>query len=265
MTVDAVRRPQIEEDLMSEPTPTASSRTALVTGAASGIGRSIAQHLHEVGYRIVALDRSADVEAIAAVAHMVVDLTDRAQIADAVTRLHAEGIEIDVLVNCAGVQPQAADRGKNYVADVDDATWDLTMAVNLTAPFLLSRAFVPRMQERGWGRVINIVSRAGQTYVPSTTVDYSASKSGLIGFTRMLAGEGGPHGVTVNAVAPGRISTPLANAQSDESIAASLTNVPMGRIGDVSEVAAVVAFLVSDAAGYITGATIPVNGGAHMP
>jgi NAD(P)-dependent dehydrogenase (short-subunit alcohol dehydrogenase family) len=170
-----------------------------------------------------------------------------------------------VLVNCAGIQPQASDRGKNFIEDVSDEIWDRTLAVNLTAPFLLARALVPAMKDRGWGRVVNIASRAGQTYVAATTTDYSATKAGLIGLTRMLAGECGPHGVTVNSVAPGRISTPLANANAEDAIAAMVSTVPLGRVGEPDEVAAAVAFLASDASSYITGETIAVNGGAHMP
>jgi 3-oxoacyl-[acyl-carrier protein] reductase len=241
------------------------TRTALVTGAASGIGRSIVDHCLAVGMGVVALDRSAGVRDVPAEHHLVVDLADRAQMASALAELEIRGIHIDVLVNCAGVQPQADDGGKNYVEDVTDELWDLTLAVNLTAPFVLSRALVPGMKEHGWGRIINIASRAGQTYVASTTVDYSATKAGLIGFTRMLAGEVSQYGITVNTVAPGRISTPLADAQSEDAIASMVAAIPTGRVGVPSEVAAAVTFLASDPAAYITGATIAVNGGAHMP
>ncbi|MGM7669223.1 SDR family NAD(P)-dependent oxidoreductase [Microbacterium sp. A93] len=244
---------------------TSATRTALVTGAASGIGKAIAEQFAADGIHVVALDRSESVREIGATHSLVVDLGDRVDIDAALAELEAKGVQVDILVNCAGIQPQASNRGKNYVEDVTDDVWDLTLAVNLTAPFRLSRAFVPGMKARGWGRIINIASRAGQTYVASTTTDYSASKAGLIGFTRMLAGEVSQYGVTVNAVAPGRISTPLANAQSEESIAAMVATIPAGRVGTPSELAATVIFLASEPAAYITGATIAVNGGAYMP
>ncbi|KDA05336.1 3-ketoacyl-ACP reductase [Microbacterium sp. CH12i] len=241
------------------------TRTALVTGAASGIGKAIAEQFAAEGVQVVALDRSESVHQIGATHSLVVDLSDRAEIDAALAELVAKGVEVDILVNCAGIQPQARDGGKNYVEDVTDEVWDLTFEVNLTAPFRLSRALVPGMKERGWGRIINIASRAGQTYVASTTVDYSATKAGLIGFTRMLAGEVSRYGVTVNAVAPGRVSTPLADAQAEDAIEAMVATIPAGRVGASSEVAAAVTFLASDPAAYITGATIAVNGGAHMP
>ncbi|MGM7678605.1 SDR family NAD(P)-dependent oxidoreductase [Microbacterium sp. A94] len=241
------------------------TRTALVTGAASGIGRAIADRFGAEGIRVVALDRSESVREIGATHALVVDLSQRAEIDAALAELETKGVEVDILVNCAGIQPQASDRGKNYVEDIGDGVWDLTIAVNLTAPFRLSRALVPGMKERGWGRVINIASRAGQTYVASTTADYSATKAGLIGFTRMLAGEVSRYGVTVNTVAPGRISTPLANAQDEDAIEAMVATIPAGRVGDPSEIAATVTFLASEPASYITGATVAVNGGAYMP
>lgn len=183
------------------------TRTALVTGAASGIGKAIAEQFAAEGVQVVALDRSESVREIVATHSLVVDLSNRAEIDASLAELETKGVDVDILVNCAGIQPQAGDRGKNYVEDVTDEVWDLTIAVNLTAPFRLSRALVRGMKERGWGRIVNIASRAGQTYVASTTVDYSATKAGLIGFSRMLAGEVSQYGVTVNTVAPGRIST----------------------------------------------------------
>lgn len=240
------------------------TRTALVTGAASGIGKAIAEQFAAEGVKVVALDRSESVHEIGATHSLVVDLSDRAEIDTALAELQARGVEVDILVNCAGVQPIGA-RGKNFVEDVTDDVWDFTIAVNLTAPFRLSRALVPGMKERGWGRVINIASRAGQTYVASSTTDYSATKTGLIGFTRMLAGEVSQYGITANSVAPGRISTPLANADSADAIAAMVAAIPAARVGMPAEIATTVTFLASDAASYITGATIPVNGGAHMP
>jgi NAD(P)-dependent dehydrogenase (short-subunit alcohol dehydrogenase family) len=242
-------------------------RTALVTGAAGGIGGGIVRALKATGHRIVAVDRvqpspqdlGEDVE------RYTCDLADAASIAELTTNLERDGRAIDVLVNCAGINRQKPNGELYRLEEVDNEGWALTLAINLTAPFLLSRALVPGMKERGWGRIVNIASRAGRTYVPASNVDYSASKAGLIGLTRMIAGETAAYGITANSVAPGRISTPLADTQAADVIDASVRAIPVGRVGTSDEVGAAVAYLASDAAGYVTGITIDVNGGAFVP
>jgi acetoacetyl-CoA reductase len=149
------------------------------------------------------------------------------------------------------------------VADFSDRTWDLTLATNLTAPYLLCKATVPAMIERGWGRVINISSvnaikgQFGQT-------NYSAAKAGMAGFAKALAQEVVRKGVTVNTVSPGYVETDMVKAIRAEIREQIVAAIPMGRLVRPEEIAAVVAFLASDEAGYITGANISVNGGMHM-
>jgi 3-oxoacyl-[acyl-carrier protein] reductase len=193
------------------------------------------------------------------------DLARTRSVAQLVERLAFDGASIDILVNCAGINRQKADGGRYTLEEVDDEGWALTMAINLTAPFLLCRAFVPGMKARGWGRIVNIASRAGRTFVAASNVDYSASKAGLIGLTRMVAGECAEFGITANCIAPGRISTPLADTQSVDIIEASVSTIPVKRVGASWEAGAAVAYLASDAAGFVTGVTLDVNGGAFMP
>lgn len=168
-----------------------------------------------------------------------------------------------MLVNCAGI---ATKRDGASVAshELSTAEWQRTLFVNLTAPFLLSRELLPGMQARGFGRIINIASRAGRTFVPPAAADYAASKAGLIGLTRQLGGAYAPYGITVNAIAPGRIETPFASAPGPDVIAAAVKAIPMARVGTVDEVAATALFLTSDGAAYITGACVDVNDGAFM-
>jgi 3-oxoacyl-[acyl-carrier protein] reductase len=248
------------------------NKIALVTGAASGLGLAIARDLAAQGNAIIAVDRSDAVQEVArelssserVARGFVADLELADDIHSLTDSVLKEFGAVDILVNCAGIHPQGPNGEKQFLDEVTDEVWLRTLTVNLTAPFRLMKAFIPGMKERGWGRVVNIASRAGQTFVPATTVDYSSSKAGIIGLTRMSAGELAPFGVTVNAVAPGRITTPLAMSQAPELIAAGLKTIPMQRLGEPDEIAATVTFLASEGASYITGLTIGVNGGAFI-
>lgn len=252
--------------MATAPEPT---RTAIVTGAAGTLGAAMARRLHADGLRVVLVDRDRDAmddlssELGGAPAHGL-DLADRAAVARFVERVEAGEGGCDVLVNNAGVNLAKADGSKYLLEEVDDAGWDLMLAVNLTAPFLLCRAFAPAMKQRGWGRIINVASRAGRTYVPASNVHYSAAKAGMIAMTRMIAGEAEDSGLTANCIAPGRVDSALASTNSPEIIAASLASIPQHRSGRPDEVAAVVSFLASDDSSYVTGATIDINGGSFM-
>ncbi len=179
----------------------------------------------------------------------------------AIERLVAEVGRVDVLVNNAAILIEKPIEA----VTLDD--FDRTIAVNLRAPFLLSRAFGQGMCERGWGRIVNIASIAARTGAVSQAAVYAATKAGLVALTKNFARNYGPAGVTVNAVAPGAIDTPMTAGQGvvtpgfREAISAQL---PLRRFGDAAELAAVVDFLASDGASFVTGATIDVNGGWFM-
>ena len=171
---------------------------------------------------------------------------------------------IDILINNAGIHPKLDGKAIpiEKLALVD---WNAMLAVNLTAAFLLCRELLSGMSSRGWGRIINISSRAGRALSPLSSVAYAATKAGLIGFSRTLAAEAAVGGVTVNTVAPGPVKTALTGDSSTATQTRLVSTIPLGRYGEADEVAAAVAFLASDAASYITGAVIDVNGGSFMP
>jgi 3-oxoacyl-[acyl-carrier protein] reductase len=246
-------------------------RIAFVTGAASGLGLSSSERLVADGYAIVLVDRSDKVHEIAerlrgdghvAEGH-VANVTDEAVMTAIVHDITSKYGGIDILVNNAG--GMALPKGGSVaIEDLPTDLWMRTVTVNLTAPFVLCRLVFPAMKEKGWGRIINIASRAGRMAVPDTSVSYAATKAGLIGMTRIVADQGAKFGITANCIAPGRIATPGGTNATDDVMQRSLSRIPARRLGLPTEIAATVAFLVSDGAAYITGAVIDVNGGAFM-
>ena len=231
-------------------------RIALVTGSARGIGRAIAEALVASGHAVVGVD-VIDQERGSLERVVRADLAQR----DAADHLEAEVGRVDVLVNNAAILVEKP------IEETSIDEFDLTIAVNLRAPFLLSRAFGAGMRERGWGRIINIASIAARTGGTSQVAAYGASKAGLVGLTKNFARNYGPDGVTVNVVCPAGILTPMADSQeraNPGSRAATTGLFALRRNAEPSEVATVVDFLASDGAGYMTGATIDVNGGWFM-
>lgn len=241
-------------------------RTALVTGGAVGIGRGLATSLARAGADLVAVVREADadssrlVEEVAAMGRacdvVEADLMDREQVLALPGRLDEAGVAVDVLVNNAGIIRRAP------AAEHSDADWDDVLNLNLDTPFLLSREFGRRMIERGSGRIVFIASMLsfqGGILVPG----YTASKSAIAGLTKALANEWAATGVTVNAIAPGYIATAnTAALRADEGrSAAILGRIPMGRWGDPADLGGTAVFLASDAASYVTGVVLPVDGG----
>lgn len=247
------------------------ARSALVTGSASGIGLAIAESLSAKGMHVLLADRSEVVHQIAerlrvrgSVAEsFVVDLGEESGVLALAEHARVWAGGCDVLVNNAGINPKR-DGGKFPTAEISSADWNMVLRVNLTAPFLLCRELMPGMRRQRWGRVVNIGSRAGRTYMPSATLHYSTTKAGLIGMTRQLAGEFAGDGITVNCVAPGRVDTPLSRRTAPEVTAKLLEGIPAGRGGTTGEIAAVVSFLASDDAGYVTGTCLDANGGSFI-
>ena len=246
-------------------------RSVLVTGGAAGIGLAIARGLAAQGHRILLADVSDTVHAAAdklttpqaSVHAHVADVGDEAQVLGVAKRAIELFGGCDILVNCAGVSMKR-DGKPIPPTDVRTSDWERVLRINLTAPFLLSRDLLPGMCERKFGRIINIASRAGRTFVAPAGADYASSKAGLIGLTRHLAGTYAPDGITVNCIAPGRIETALSSLSSPEIIAAAAKAIPVGRLGTTEEVASAAMFLASDAASYVTGVCLDVNGGAFI-
>ncbi|RKK05929.1 SDR family oxidoreductase [Pseudoroseomonas wenyumeiae] len=246
-------------------------RVALVTGAARGIGYGIAGRLARDGAHVVITDVLDSVAGSAAalraeggsVEGIAGDVSDEAWVAALARQMEERHGGVDILVNNAGISPKR-DGGKILVRDTTWAEWQQVIAINLGGAFLMCRAFVPGMQARGWGRVVTISSQAARTRADIAGAAYAASKAGLVAFSRVLASEAGRQGVTVNCIAPGRIESPMQAVAGEEATREYVTRIPVGRIGTAADIAATVAFLASEEAGFITGATLDVNGGFFM-
>jgi 3-oxoacyl-[acyl-carrier protein] reductase len=242
-------------------------KSALVTGASGGIGAGIARALHAQGAAVVvsgtrrdALDALAaelDVQSPGRVHVCPADLADPAASGSLIEAAEAAAGPLAILVNNAGM---TRDRLAPRITDED---WNAVLEVDLAAPFRLSRATLRGMLRRRAGRIINIGSIVGATG-NAGQANYAAAKAGLIGLTKALAQEVASRGVTVNAVAPGFIVTKMTDAIGEAQRTKLAGAIPLGRLGQPSDVAAAVVFLASDEAGWITGATLHVNGGMAM-
>lgn len=238
-------------------------KKALVTGATGGLGGAIARRLHAQG-ATVALSGTR-VEALEALARELgeraeitpCDLSDRDSVEALVPAAEAKLGGLDILVNNAGVTRD------NLFMRLKDEDWDLVLAVNLTAAFRLSRAAVKSMMRRRYGRIVSIGSVVGTSGNPGQG-NYAASKAGLIGMSKSLAAEVASRNITVNVVAPGFIESPMTDVLNEKQREGILADVPMGRLGQGTDIAAAVAYLASEEAGYVTGQTLHVNGGMTM-
>ena len=242
-------------------------RVAFLTGAGRGMGKAMAERLSAEGSLLAVTDIDKDAAAAVAAslgknAHAVyIDVTDPGSVAAAVEEATAVFGPIDVLVNNVGW-----DRMAPFV-DTDEELWDRLIAINLKGVLHTCKAIVPHMSERRGGRIVNISSDAGRVGSTGEAV-YSATKAGIIGFTKTLAREVAKHGITVNAVCPGPTDTPLleemVGAGNERLISSLQRAIPLGRLGRPEDIAAAVAFLASDDASFITGQTLSVSGGLTM-
>lgn len=242
-------------------------RVALVTGGMGGLGTAICKALAKDGMIVVAnclpgfpqkeewlAKTQADgFEFFAAEG----DVTDYEGCGAMVKKIEAEIGPIDVLVNNAGITRDAMFR------KMDKGQWDAVLSTNLDSVFNVTHHILPGMAERGWGRVVNISSVNG-VKGQFGQANYSAAKAGILGFTKAIAQEVAKKGVTVNAIAPGYIGTDMVMAMKPEVVEAITAQVPMGRLGKPEEIGHLVSFLASEMAGYMTGATLNINGGLHM-
>lgn len=238
-------------------------KSALITGASGGIGGEVARVLHGAGATVgLSGTRTEPLEALAA------ELGERAHVlpcnlsdADAVNALPKQAAEamgsVDILVNNAGITRD------NLFMRMSEEEWSSVLDVNLTSGFRLCKGVLRGMMKARWGRIVNISSIVGATGNPGQG-NYAAAKAGLVGMTKSLAYEVATRGVTVNAVAPGFIETAMTEKLNDDQKAGILGQIPMGRMGSPSEIAAAVLYLASAEAGYVTGTTLHVNGGMAM-
>lgn len=241
-------------------------KVALVTGATRGIGRAIALELGKAGAIVAGSATSAAgaatisqtlTEAGIKGAGFELNVTDAAQIDTVLAEIVKQFGDISILVNNAGITRD------NLLLRMKDEEWDDIFATNLKSVFRLSKAVLRGMMKARGGRIVNIGSVVGATGNPGQA-NYAAAKAGMVGFSKSLAREIGSRNITVNCVAPGFVDTDMTRALSEDQRKALLGQIPLGRLGEATDIAAAVVFLASPGAAYITGATLHVNGGMHM-
>ncbi len=241
-------------------------RIALVTGASQGIGRTCAIELARAGATValVARNQAKLVDAVNEIeaaggkaAAFAIDVGDEASIKSGAKAVLERFGKVEILVNNAGITRDG------LVLRMKRADWDDVLATNLTGAFLLTQALLGAMLKNRWGRIINVSSVVGRTG-QAGQVNYAATKAGLLGMTRALAREVASRGITVNAVAPGYIATPMTAVLDQKQTAAMLATIPLARAGTEQEIAAAILYLASEGAGYVTGHVLDINGGMFM-
>jgi len=230
-----------------------SGRVALVTGGSGGIGAAVARVLSARGTRVATLDLSGDAGESAL--SIVGDVADSADVEASVVRVEQELGPIDILVCAAGIPGASLP-----TVDVTDEEWKRTMAVNADGVFYCNRAVLPGMIARGYGRIVNIASIAGKEGNPTASA-YSSSKAAVIGLTKSLGKELAKQNITVNCITPAAVKTPIFDQVSQQHIDYMLQKIPMGRFGQVEEIASIVCWLCTEDASFSTGAVFDVSGG----
>ncbi len=244
-----------------------SAKVAIVTGASRGIGKSIALHLVAEGFSVIgtattdegatSITESLSAPQAGGGKGYVLDVSDSASIADFLAIIKENHKPVQVLVNNAGITRD------NLALRMKEEEWDSVINTNLNAIYRVTKGCLRGMTKARWGRIINISSVVGSMGNAGQS-NYAAAKAGMEGYSRSLASELGSRGITVNCIAPGFITTDMTNELPEEQKQALLTRIPAGRLGEAAEIAALVVFLASESAGYITGETIHINGGMYM-
>ena len=239
------------------------TRIAVVTGGTRGIGAAIATGLKERGFKVAANyagneERAREFAESTGIPVYKFDVSDFAQCQEGIARITADlGGPVDVLVNNAGITRDGT------LHRMEPDSWQAVLDTNLGSCYNMSHCVIDAMRENGYGRIVNVGSINGQAGQYGQ-VNYAAAKSGIHGFTKALAQEGAAKGITVNAIAPGYVDTDMVRAVPPQVLEKIVAKIPVGRLGRADDIARAVGFLVAEDAGFITGATLSVNGGQHM-
>ncbi len=246
---------------------TAIRHTALVTGGMGGLGEATARALHDAGHVVLVTHSRSDeaaqtwLEKETAAGYTFktydVDVADWDSCQRMAERIAADGHAVDILINNAGITRDATFR------KLSKENWDAVLRVNLDSMFNVTKLFIDGMLERGWGRIVNISSINGSKGQFGQT-NYSAAKAGIHGFTKALAQEVARKGITVNTVSPGYLGTHMVTAVPEDVLKQIVAGIPVGRLGKPEEIAALIAFITSDNAAFMTGSNVSMNGGQHM-
>lgn len=245
-----------------------STHTALVTGGLGGLGEAIARTLHNAGYRVLVSDLPDEHRAAQWLAHQkeqgyhfdfyAADVADFDSVQAMAEQIKGDGHVVDILINNAGITRDATLR------KLDKPNWDAVLRTNLDSVFNVTKPFLDGMLERGWGRIVNISSVNGSKGQFGQS-NYASAKAGIYGFTKSLALEVARKGITVNSISPGYLATQMVEAIPPEILEKQIiASIPVGKLGKPEDVAALVAFVVSDAGAYMTGSNLAINGGLHM-
>jgi 3-oxoacyl-[acyl-carrier protein] reductase len=240
-------------------------QTAIVTGAASGIGRASAELIAKRGANVICLDLNqvglqevvSKIKSNAGKASArVLDISNQEQVFKIIAEIKKETGQIDALINCAGLAGPTTD----FVEDIKWPDYEKVLSINLFGAIWLTQAVLPTMKAQKYGRIVQVTSIAGKEGNPKMA-PYNTSKSGLIGFVKGVAKENAQNGITVNALAPAVIATPINENTSEEMLKYMISRIPMGRLGQPNEVAEIIAFMASKACSFTTGFTFDISGG----